>query len=143
MKLNELFSTVIEWQWYSKTASYMDATFRVDDVNYTVYFSDEERPKSNTWQVEFSASGKHVKSEQGYKLTGSGNAALIFSTVIDIIKDFRTRHPTVSLVFTAEEPSRESLYAAIVKKMSPSAVIHNGTFTIPPKDVAIKRLNRV
>lgn len=118
MKLFELFSSPTKWEWTDVSMSDIKiAEFTVGNFTYIVYFTYDDY--NNIWTVEFGQKGvEHPE----YGVTGTGNATSIFSTVIDIMRVFRKRHPGFPVGFTAEEPSRKKLYSRLIKNL-PNAQI--------------------
>lgn len=54
-----------------------------------------------------------------YELTGEGNVAVIFATVIEAIKQYIEKQPnTKSIVFTADEKSRAKMYDTLSKRVA-------------------------
>jgi hypothetical protein len=57
----------------------------------------------------------------GYDITGTGNAAIVMATVVAITGALLKMRPTLtSLTFSAEETSRQSLYAKMIQRLVPS-----------------------
>ena len=56
-----------------------------------------------------------------FGITGTGSAAIVMSTVTDILRDFLTMYKGTikSLSFSADERSRQTLYAKMTKRLLP------------------------
>jgi 8-oxo-dGTP pyrophosphatase MutT (NUDIX family) len=117
------------------------AVFHVGEIPYQFHaytYSDDP----TIWDVEFKNATRGA--EQGrtskFGLTGTGNAAEVMSTVADIMREFLQRYQgkITQLTFTAEEPSRQALYARMAKRLLPSwnVVQDDKNFAIvKPQDV--------
>ena len=53
-----------------------------------------------------------------YGITGTGNELQVFSTVLDVMKDFAAQHSPGAFGFSAHEPSRIRLYNKIMSRFS-------------------------
>jgi hypothetical protein len=83
----------------------------------------EEIKKANVWSVEFysiaqkSAYMKWDSTKTGYDILGTGGAFGVFSAVIHGLMDITLEYPNIKVLeFTADEPSRRSLYSRLVKQ---------------------------
>jgi hypothetical protein len=68
-----------------------------------------------------------------FGVTGTGNSSTVFSTVVDIMKNFLHHYPNVTgLSFSANEPSRKKLYRHMISRLLPKwdADEQSGTFLI-------------
>lgn len=124
--LNELFNKIHPFQKVGSYPSEVNYRFTADSGQiYDVNFTDPGENK--LWQVEF-----YIKGNDGniinpttpllYSLdvTGTGDQFKIFSTVVQIAKDFfKEYYKNVKAIsFTAKEPSRRKLYQHMVKRLS-------------------------
>jgi hypothetical protein len=74
--------------------------------------SVERNWNSAPFSVEFSVNDE-------FDVTGGGHVSTIFSTVIEIIKNFTERKSNLlGLFFTAEEPSRAKMYDTLSKRVA-------------------------
>lgn len=110
----EVFNKVLPWEWDDSETSdhHMTAYFQVDDADYNVEF---ESSMENQWGFDFGRSvGKNAPVST---ITGTGKQYAVFSTVVDIVKDFIRQIDPDQLVFSAarDEPSRVKLYDRMVK----------------------------
>lgn len=113
--LNELFN---------KPVSYIeknnDFVFNIDDVEYTVVIDIDDEDESII-QVSF-----YIKDKtQGFDKTSisfsGGNEIKVFSTVLQIIKDYLKNDKSITgIAFTSDikEPSRVKLYDRMVKSVA-------------------------
>lgn len=139
--LKELFQPGKEWQWSFTGSEEAVAVFHVGDIPYQFHaYTYTDDP--TIWDVEFKNATRGA--EQGrtskFGLTGTGNAAQVMSTVADIMREFLQRYQGKinQLTFTAEEPSRQALYARMAKRLLPSwnVVQDDKSFAIvKPQDV--------
>lgn len=81
----------------------------------------------NVWNVEFFDSRHESErnrpgsttSKTGYEILGTGGAAAVLSAVVYGLMDITLDYPNIKvLTFSAEEPSRKSLYSRMVKQVS-------------------------
>ena len=122
MRIQELFTQPYDWNWFSQSNEEAIAHFSTGKVDYSVNFTRNFYPDSEQteWFVEFAASTPQGRS---YSITKTGDAAQVFATVLDIIKQFKKSHPKQFLLFSAEEPSRQKLYLSLIKKLSSSYTV--------------------
>lgn len=119
--ITELFNTPRSWTWAFKGSEEAFARFWVEDVPYL--FQAYNSPRNpRIWEIEFSVSDGPVKtSKKEYDLTGTGNAALVMSTVVGIMKEFLSEYKDKVdvLKFSADEESRRALYARMMRRLLP------------------------
>lgn len=113
MLLFELFNSEADWEWLDISPESMTAIVRYNGHAYDVSLFEYDH-RNGTWIVEFS----DVGAKDAYAMTNRGDAAVILSTIITIIKKAVDRAPINILAFDAKEPSRRRLYAHIVKRLS-------------------------
>ena len=122
--LTELFQPKQNWEWGFTGSEEVEANFVVGEVPYKFYaFTTPDTP--GVWEVEFSVNRSNRASRNHktrYGLTGTGNAAEVMSTVVDIMREFLQRYQgnITTLVFTAEEASRKALYARMISRLLPT-----------------------
>jgi hypothetical protein len=107
MRINELFepNKFAKLTWVNNTKAVVEIAPGKD---LRILFGKE----SDTTSIEF-----NVNSE--YNITGGGDVAVIFATVIEAIKEFVTIDPTEdSLYFTAHEKSRARMYDRLAKRVA-------------------------
>lgn len=112
MRIQELFTQPFAWKWTDQSGGLQKAEFSTGKIQYTVNFYLFEED-IDEWLVEFDA------GPSAFGITGTGDSAQVFATVIDIIKKFKQTHPKSRLKFSASEPSRQKLYLSLVKRLSP------------------------
>lgn len=114
--LVELFQGQKNWQWMFRGSEEVQAKFEVDGVEYS-YLVYEYKP--GRWEIDFSNRGEQNQNKP-YGITGTGNAAEVFGTVVDITRSFLQQYPHVKLIsFSADEPSRQKLYARMAQRLLP------------------------
>jgi hypothetical protein len=132
MRINELFTRgAVPWKWNRNNVGLAIADFVVKGEAYEFYAESDDYHASD-WLVMFQAVSK---DRDRYRLTGTGNAATVMATVVDIMREFLKTHKTVRTInFSAEEPSRQSLYTKMIRRLLPSWVLtigdHAGEFTL-------------
>ena len=81
----------------------------------------------NVWNVEFFDSRHESErnrpgnntSKTGYDILGTGGAAAVLSAVVYGLMDITLDYPSIKvLAFSAQEPSRKSLYSRMVKQVA-------------------------
>ena len=124
--LDELFKPGKKnWEWGFRGSEEVEAKFEVGGVPYKFYASTDPVFFPGTWEVEFSSrSAEEPTSPRGAKfgLTGTGNSAEVMSIVADIMREFLQMYQgnVSKLLFTADEKSRQSLYARMTKRLLPN-----------------------
>ena len=110
--LTELFDRPVPWKWTYQAADQYEASFSLNNVDYAVHIIETGR---QYWEVTF----RDKDRADPYGITGKQKqqSMLIFSTVIDILKQFKQANPGVTFTFSAEEPNRQKLYNRIVSSM--------------------------
>lgn len=128
MKINELFQPGKNFEWEFRGSEEAHAKFNVGEIPYT-FVAYSNGPGSQDWEVEFKVAGKGRRTNK-FGLTGTGNAANVMSAVVDIMRDFLAMYKgnVQSLSFSADEQSRQGLYARMVKRLLPDWTLsQNGT----------------
>lgn len=119
MKIYELFNPEdVSWKWDYNSPNEAEATFVIGNIQYKFYaYSSEE----GIWDVEFKVDKGGLPANR-YGITGTGNAAQVMSTVVDILKQFLQTHKgqISQLIFSAKENSRRKLYARMVRRLLPT-----------------------
>lgn len=138
--IRELFEPGKQWEWSFTGSEEAVAVFHVGEIPYQFHAYTYAHEDPTIWEVEFKNA---TRGQQGrtskFGLTGTGNSAEVMSTIADIMREFLQRYSgSISqLSFTADEPSRQALYARMVKRLLPDwEIIQSGkNFTIsPPAD---------
>src|SRR5574343_136862 len=111
--INEALSTIAPYKWVYKANDQWKAEFTIEGIGYYILFStDEDSPLY--WDVVFDVTNA-VDSVDAFAPTGTGNAFIVFSTVISIIAEFaNSKTKLFGFKFTAKEPSRQKLYDKII-----------------------------
>lgn len=106
--VHELFSKPAEWRWLEKSAGLWQAEFAIDKRNYTVSCAG-----ARSISIQFALDG------YGQGITNTGNAVLVFATVLDIISDFLKQRKPEEFSFGAKlnQPSRVKLYRRMAKEI--------------------------
>lgn len=118
MRITELFTGGKKWNWDYNSSTESEATFVIGEIQYKFYAYSSEQ---GVWEVEFKVvEGGDPKNRFG--ITGTGNAALVMSTVTDIMREFLEMYKgtITTLTFSADEGSRQALYAKMAKRLLPN-----------------------
>ena len=117
--LNELFDGGKDWKWTYQDKNQASAEFTVGDVHYTFMAGQDPDEAPGDWDIEFAAKQAHGTASWG--VTGTGNSAQVFGTVVEIMKAFITSKKASirRMTFAAKEDSRQGLYARMVKRLLP------------------------
>lgn len=123
MLLNELFNQPLPWKWTTTDDGEFAAEFSTEKVPYWVSFirHDMADTDADLWDVEFGVDG--ITYTKSLEVTGSGDASIVFATVIDIIQAFIRTHRAIILMFSAQGASRNKLYARLSKRLSPTVEV--------------------
>jgi len=117
--IHELFNGEKDWKWTYQDKNQASAEFVVGDVHYTFMAGQDPDEAPGDWDVEFAAKQSHGTASWG--VTGTGNSAQVFGTVVEIMKAFITSKKASirRMTFAAKEDSRQGLYARMVKRLLP------------------------
>ena len=117
--IHELFDGGKDWKWTYQDKNQASAEFVVGDVHYTFMAGQDPDEAPGDWDVEFAAKQSHGTASWG--VTGTGNSAQVFGTVVEIMKAFITSKKASirRMTFAAKEDSRQGLYARMVKRLLP------------------------
>lgn len=123
--ITELFQQGKNWKWEFRGSEEAFASFTVGDIEYLWRSQVMNERMPTTWYVSFQNRGETSRSKS-FGLTGTGNSAEIMSTVVDITREFLKQYgdKVMELRFSAEEDSRTSLYARMVKRLLPDWNLH-------------------
>jgi hypothetical protein len=131
MRINELFTGSKQWAWTFNDENQAIASFEIGGVPYKFFAAQDSDEAPGDWEIEFTANSN---GKATWAVTGTGNAAEVFGTVVDIIKSFiADRKGSVRrMTFAAKEGSRQGLYAKMVKRLLPDwdLVQHGESFTV-------------
>jgi hypothetical protein len=118
MRITELFDGNKKWDWTYQDKNQAMAKFAVGDLHYTFSAMQDPEEAPGDWDIEFAAK-QHGTSSWG--VTGTGNSAEVFGTVVDIMKSFiESKKSSIKrMTFAAKEDSRQGLYARMVKRLLP------------------------
>lgn len=117
MRITELFQPGKSWDWEFRGSEEAVATFSVKGVNYTFHAYGTD----GVWEVEFHLRGGGGSHGEKFGISGTGNSAEVFGTVVDIMREFLNQYKDLisSLRFSAKEDSRQSLYAKMAQRLLP------------------------
>ena len=118
-----LRSPANKWAW--RTPNHR-ATFRAGKIAYEVLF----KPKARYVQIDFGIlpdqspqwvrNAVHDVGAKGIVDLKDTKPREVFATVIAIVRDYLERNEPERVDFAAVEPSRQKLYAKLVKRLAPS-----------------------
>jgi hypothetical protein len=117
--IHELFDGGNDWKWTYQDKNQASAEFTVGDVHYTFMAGQDPDEAPGDWDIEFAAKRAHGTASWG--VTGTGNSAQVFGTVVEIMKAFlASKKASIRrMTFAAKEDSRQGLYARMVKRLLP------------------------
>jgi len=128
--ITELFnqSTVpFKWTKQDDNNGVYVAVFTVGEIPYLFSAFRLETVQPGEWDVKFGIHSKYAKenSLNSYGITGTGNAGVVMSTVVSILKEFLAQNISNInvLKFSAAEESRRKLYARMVQRLLPEWII--------------------
>jgi hypothetical protein len=107
----EMFNNPLPIKWKQRNNSTWEGTFAINDKQYLIMMMNE--PQMG-WEVKFELlrQGKWTQS-----ITGTGDAAHVFSTVLAGIKEWMAKMQPSQFALTAREPSRKKLYARLLRML--------------------------
>lgn len=111
-KINELLDKPVPLKIVSATPSEYSALFTVEDIDYETTAFKGMYGLGNTWEINFMTSRG---AKEG--ITGTGNAATVFSTMKVFVDQFIQKYSPVSFKFSAQlkEPSKIKVYNIFAK----------------------------
>jgi len=117
--IRELFDGGKDWKWTYQDKNQAMAEFTVGDVYYTFSAGQDPDEAPGDWEIEFAA--KKEAGTASWGVTGTGNSAQVFGTVVEIMKAFiASKKASIRrMTFAAKEDSRQGLYARMVKRLLP------------------------
>lgn len=117
--IRELFDGGKDWKWTYQDKNQASAEFTVGDVYYTFMAGQDPDEAPGDWDIEFAA--KKEAGTASWGVTGTGNSAQVFGTVVEIMKAFiASKKASIRrMTFAAKEDSRQGLYARMVKRLLP------------------------
>ena len=145
--INELFIQPAAWTQTRNDPKMKSYEFAIKGYAYEVDIVSMTRYNGG-WGIAFD----QVGNEDDYKMTGTGNAALVLATVMDIMKQFVHEVKPTSLRFSADskEPSRVSLYRRMIGKLVPNEYTvsehqhdEDIVFVLQRKDINEETLNEL
>lgn len=123
MLLREVFNSPVDWRMRKHRPDYFDAIFMINNIRYIFKASaflnnGGEMSAITEWNIEFYPD-LDIPAKDRYKILKLGNEVKVFSTVVDIMREFiKEYHPGV-ISFSAEEPSRKKLYFRLIDTLVP------------------------
>lgn len=124
MQLTELFNNAFNYELERKDSGSWKAIFFTTNNSRVLVSFDESSTEVKAFDVDFRRGAPGATT---YEITGEGDAIRIFSTVIEIIRDFVKRENPNIVTFNAKEPSRKKLYARLATKICPLIGFKNMT----------------
>lgn len=133
--VTELFQPGKKWQWSFTGSEEAVAVFDVGGIPYQFHAYTYANENPTVWEVEFKNATRGSQGRTSkFGLTGTGNSAEVMSTIADIMREFLQRYSgSISeLTFTADEPSRQALYARMARRLLPDwEIVQSGkNFTL-------------
>lgn len=143
MRLFELFDKKAKWSWVrmndvsgkaiiSANGQNYSVIVEEDDANHLVTGLERKHREVPKWlnmlasdyeqhlvNVQFELEDDpNEKGKNTYGITKTGNEFLVFATVMDIMKDYKSNFNVEWWTFTATEPSRRKLYDRMATRFS-------------------------
>lgn len=123
---NEIFETLdgstARWRWVERKSIEWVAEFRIQSVTYTVSIFLEHSVEGR-WELSFTA--ETPEREFGYSRSGTGNAWMVFSTVVQIARMFvQERSPNIIRI-----DSEDSKRLAVNRRIA-QAIAHDNPYTV-------------
>jgi len=144
IELLELFGSGRNWMWRKKSATSATAVFKVGGVPYKfdAFKLDDmddmdDVDADGVWEIEFEIVDKALNLPNVHGVSGTGNAAQVMGTVVDIIREFLKIYKVSQLDFVGIGASRQSLYVRMIQRLLPdwTLVMKNAVFRlIAPTD---------
>lgn len=133
--VSELFAPGKKWQWSFTGSEEAVAVFHVGDIPYQFHAYTHASENPTAWEIEFKNATRGSQGRTSkFGLTGTGNSAEVMSTIVDIMREFLQRYQgsVTELTFTADESSRQALYARMAKRLLPTwEIVQSGkNFTL-------------
>lgn len=128
---NELFENPNEIDWIVKTNSLWQGEFFIKDKKYVI---KAMKSSDMPWEVKFQLMLNNRPTE---KITGTGDAFLVFSTVINGMKQWINEVNPKIFMLSSYDDNRTSLYSRMLANLLPKSIykieLFNGSFLIKKK----------
>jgi hypothetical protein len=130
MRAGEFIFEVFEpgkknWEWRRRSSEEAVADFTVGDRTYQWYaYSHNNISNPTKWEIQFRLIRNQNDPDELdlFGTTGTGNAAEVLSTAVDITRAFLQEYgldKIEEITFNAKENSRIALYAKMIKRLLP------------------------
>ena len=123
MLLRELFDKSVPYEWTSQDHEHWYAEFNIGDISYEFvanilnpYPEDDEEV-----EVEIEFFHRTPGGQPTFKVSGVGNQHVLFTTIIEIIRDMITNLKPDGIIYSAAEPNRAKLYERMLARLLPNA----------------------
>lgn len=114
---NEIFQNFAPIVWNKKSNTDWVGSFNIKNKRYVIRMvRDEHTP----WEISFDLIKGKTSTQD---VTGTGDAALVFSTVLNGIKEWMRSVNPESFAISARESNRQSLYRKMLKMLPKNWVI--------------------
>ncbi len=142
--ITEILDKPLKWREFIKTDNERKAEFDVGDYSYVVWIRLGNKrqaellgePRKAHLEFGLSAEGGVAKDLGKHLVRKTGNAGVVFATVIDYTKYVIKQEKLKEILFSGKEPSRQKLYWSILKRMSKLGIIKGGLEKDGPNFVA-------
>lgn len=135
MRLTEILSSPIQFEWTKQSPIESKASFSVNGHQYVVWIDAGENVP-NSWELIFFLQQENGESRTDS--TGTGGQFQVYSTVMAAIKQHMEKYGIRSIVMSAEDRSRQSLYPKLIRKYLPGWKVEaydEDIVAIPPQIV--------
>lgn len=135
MLVLEVLKSAAAWEWVYQDDNAFEINFKTIDNEYA--FIGEYNERTDSWNVYFVLLqyDEYSQPQLQSKVTGTGNEFVVFSTVIDIIREFIQLYNPTQIDFSADEPNRQQLYKSLVRRKLP-----NWNYTLDNKNIVLTKL---
>jgi len=91
-----------------------DFSLSIENFNHLLF---SEKLQSKFFDIDFSIAETQNEIKD-FSITGTGNASIVFATVVQIIDDFIRQDKPILFMFSAESASRFKLYTTMTRIIS-------------------------
>ena len=109
--LNEAFNFPLPIRWTKTSKMDWVGVFNVQGKKYIIQMMKEPQMP---WEVKFELVAGKSRTQE---ITGTGDAALVFSTVLSGIQQWLNKVKPDAFAISAREPSRQSLYRRMLNML--------------------------
>lgn len=109
--LNESFNAPSPIKWAKATPMDWEGVFKIRDKKYIIRMMKEPQMP---WEIKFELVAGKSRTQE---ITGTGDAAQVFSTVLNGIQQWLNKVKPDAFALSAREPNRQSLYRRMLSML--------------------------